>query len=95
MKNLLDSKISDEFLKTLYGTNGGLNKFRLFCPSVKTLINLAEMADKIISVYNPKDIGSNNKQDNSHATAYSCWDNFRLSSAEASIESLTQQMWTW
>ncbi|GFQ89801.1 hypothetical protein TNCT_22771 [Trichonephila clavata] len=50
------------------------------------------MADKIMSVYNPTDISSINKQDQSHAISCSCEDNSRLSSIEASIESLAQQI---
>ncbi|GFR04337.1 hypothetical protein TNCT_714311 [Trichonephila clavata] len=50
------------------------------------------MADKIMSVYNPTDISSINKQDQSRAISCPCKDNSRLSSIEASIESLAQQI---
>ncbi|GFR12996.1 hypothetical protein TNCT_111831 [Trichonephila clavata] len=45
-----------------------------------------------MSVYNPTDISSINKQDQSRAISCSCEDNSRLSSIEASIESLAQQI---
>ncbi|GFQ64597.1 hypothetical protein TNCT_613321 [Trichonephila clavata] len=50
------------------------------------------MADKIMSVYNPTDISSINKQDQSRLISCSCEDNSRLSSIEASIESLSQKI---
>ncbi|GFY66319.1 hypothetical protein TNIN_221481 [Trichonephila inaurata madagascariensis] len=55
-------------------------------------MNLAEMADKIISVYNPTDISIVNKQDHSQAVSCSWEDNSRLSSIEANIGSLTQKI---
>ncbi|GFQ96957.1 hypothetical protein TNCT_164651 [Trichonephila clavata] len=58
--------------------------------SKDALTNLAEMADKIMSVYNPTDISSINKQDQFRTISCSCEDISRLSSIEASIESLSQ-----
>ncbi|GFQ71622.1 hypothetical protein TNCT_222481 [Trichonephila clavata] len=49
------------------------------------------MADKM-SVYNPTDISSINKQDQFRTISCSCEDNSSLSSIEASIESLAQQI---
>ncbi|GFY01379.1 hypothetical protein TNCV_849871 [Trichonephila clavipes] len=85
MKSLASSKISEEFLKTLWYKRLPQQVFRLFFLPVKTLTNLAEMADKIISVKNSTDIQP-------HAISCSCEVNSRLSSIEASIESLAQQI---
>ncbi|GFR07885.1 uncharacterized protein TNCT_222271 [Trichonephila clavata] len=90
MKNLAGSKIS-ELLKTLWDKRLQQQVQAFLSVSKATLTNLAEMADKIMSVYNPTDILSVNKQDQSHAISCPCEDNSHLSSIEASIESLAQQ----
>ncbi|GFQ77489.1 uncharacterized protein TNCT_546711 [Trichonephila clavata] len=92
MKSLAGSKISEEFLKTLWYKRLPQQVQAILSVNKDTLTNLAEMADKIMSVYNPTDISSINKQDQSRAISCSCEDNSRLSSIEASIESLAQQI---
>ncbi|GFR04521.1 hypothetical protein TNCT_410381 [Trichonephila clavata] len=92
MKSLAGSKISEEFLKTLWYKRLPQQVQAILSVSKDSLPNLAEMADKIMSVYNPTDISSINKQDQSFAISCSCEDNSRLSSIEASIESLAQQI---
>ncbi|GFY57442.1 uncharacterized protein TNIN_168521 [Trichonephila inaurata madagascariensis] len=92
VKNLAGSKFSEEFLKTLWYKRLSQQVQAILFVSKDTLTNLTEMADKIISVYNPTDISIINKQDKSQAISCSCENNSRLSSIEASIESLTQQI---
>ncbi|GFR09298.1 uncharacterized protein TNCT_241751 [Trichonephila clavata] len=67
MKSLAGSKISEEFLKTLWYKLLPQQVQAILSVSKDTLTNLAEMADKIMSVYNPTDISSINKQDQSRA----------------------------
>ncbi|GFW68248.1 uncharacterized protein TNCV_1881281 [Trichonephila clavipes] len=92
MKSLDGSKISEEFLKTLWYKRLPQQVQAIISVSKDTLTNLAEMADKIISVRNPTDISIISKQDQSQAVSCSCENNSRLSSIETSIESLTQQI---
>ncbi|GFR26020.1 uncharacterized protein TNCT_687711 [Trichonephila clavata] len=92
IKSLTGSKISEEFLKTLWYKWLPQQVQAILSVSKDSLTNLAVMADKIMSVYNPADISSINKQDQSRAISCSCEDNSRWSSIEASIESLAQQI---
>ncbi|GFV70260.1 uncharacterized protein TNCV_2513591 [Trichonephila clavipes] len=61
MKSLAVSKISEELLKTLWYKRLPLQVQAILSVSKDTLANLAEMVDKIISVYNPTNILSINK----------------------------------
>ncbi|GFY62835.1 uncharacterized protein TNIN_159711 [Trichonephila inaurata madagascariensis] len=92
MKSLASSKISEELLKTLWYKRLPQQVQTILSVSLDTLANVAEMADKIISVYNPTNISIINKEDQSQAISCSWDDNSRLSSIEANIESLTQQI---
>ncbi|GFR04514.1 uncharacterized protein TNCT_614161 [Trichonephila clavata] len=92
IKSLAVSKVSEKFLKTLRYKRLPQQVQAILPVSKDALTNLAEMAHKIMLVYNPTDISSINKQDQSRTISCSCEDNSRLSSIEASIESLAQQI---